>query len=391
MKNIFLVIFFSLAVIVPASAQNVKAQRERKAKLEKEIAIIDKQLSENAAKSTDMLSTLSLIKKKISNRKELIAESEKEIRKYSEQITSKQKGIATLQVKVDTLSAHFSRLVIGAYKNRDPRMWYMYIFASENLGQAFRRMVYFKNLSNQLNVEALALKENQTELETERKELLAMKKEAQVLKDERVKELARLGEEEKQAEEIVASLQKDKEKYTKQLEQKRKQVNALNREIERLVAEAMKRKASKGSKDKMVIDKALNAQFAKNKGRLPWPADGPVVDKFGEKYHPVYKNLKLPSNNGVDIAVKNGTQVCAVFEGVVSQIVVMPGYNKCVLVQHGNYFTFYCKLDATFVKAGDKIEIGQAIGAVGEINGQSLLHFQIWQGNRPQNPELWLK
>lgn len=391
MKHIILIILLSLSILGPAQAQNVKEQRERKARLEKEIAIIDKQLSENAAKSSDMLSSLTLIRKKISNRKELIAESDKEIRRYTDQINQKQKGIRTLQVKVDTLSAHFSRLVLGAYKNRDPRMWYMYIFASENLGQAFRRMVYFKNLSSQLNIEAAALKENQVKLENERQELLILKKEAQVLKKERVVELGRLSEEEGQAEKIVASLEKDKEKYQKQLETKRKQVEALNREIERLVAQAMKGRATKGSKNKMVVDKALNAQFAKNKGLLPWPVDGPVVDKFGEKYHPVYKNLKLPSNNGVDIAVEKNTQVCAVFEGVVSQIVVMPGYNKCVLIQHGNYFSFYCKLDATFVKAGDKVTIGQAIGSVGEINGQSLLHFQIWQGNRPQNPELWLK
>ena len=156
-----------------------------------------------------------------------------------------------------------------------------------------------------------------------------------------------LKKEEKQANEIVASLKKDKKKYQQQLAAKKKQVEALNREIERLVASAMKgaKATTSSSKNKMIVDTKLDAEFAKNKGKLPWPADGPVVDKFGEKYHPVYKNVKLPSNNGVDIALPHGTKVCAVFSGVVRQIVVMPGYNKCVLVQHGSDFTFCLQED----------------------------------------------
>lgn len=391
MRYLVTIVLF-LSLFGSVQAQNIKAQKEKRAKLEREIAIIDKQLAENASKSTDMLANLSLIKKKISNRKDLISESDKEIRQYSDSISRKQRDINTLKTRVDTLAAHYSRLVMGAYKTRDPRRWYMYVLASDNLGQAFRRMAYFKNLSNQLNHDAILLKDAQVELEKQRQVLAGLKKEAQDIKKQRQAELDKLNKEEQQAEVIIANLEKDQKKYQKQLDSKRKQVEALNREIERLVAEAMRKsKASSGSKNKMVVDSKLDAAFAKNKGKLPWPADGPIVDKFGEKYHPVYKSVKLPSNNGVDIALTKDTKVCAVFEGVVRQIVVMPGYNKCVLIQHGNYFTFYCKLASTTVKAGDKVVLGQQIGTVDTINGQTQLHFQVWVNNKPQNPETWLK
>lgn len=135
----------------------------------------------------------------------------------------------------------------------------------------------------------------------------------------------------------------------------------------------------------------LDAEFSKNKGKLPWPVDGPVVGRFGKHYHPVYKNLELPPNNGVDVAVAKGSKVQAVFEGVVKQVIAMPGYNQCVLLQHGNYFTFYCKLGNVSVKAGDKVRTGQALGVIDTINGQTQLHFEVWQGTKPQNPELWLR
>jgi septal ring factor EnvC (AmiA/AmiB activator) len=386
-----LVILMSLSLALGVQGQNVKAQEEKRARLEREIEILDRQLSENASKSSSMLSNLTLIRKKVSNRKALVAESDRQIRQYSDKIYLKQRSINRMQARIDTLSQHYSRLVMSAYKNRDARLWYMYMLASDNLGQAFRRMSYFKNLSSQMNQEARRIKEAKQELEKEKEELQVLKKEAESVKAVRTAELKKLQGEEKQSDKIVRQLQSNRKKYQSQLNAKKKQVDALNREIERLVASAMKGGTSKGTSGKTDFDRKLAAEFSKNKGNLPWPADGPVVDRFGQKYHPVYKNLKLPPNNGVDIALAKGTKVRAVFDGVVKQIVVMPGYNKCILVQHGNYFTFYCKLGTASVKAGDKVKAGDLLGTVDMINDQVLLHFQVWQGNKPQNPEHWLR
>lgn len=387
----FAVILMSLSLALSVQGQNVKTQEEKRARLEREIEILDRQLSENASKSSSMLSNLTLIRKKVSNRKALVAESERQVRQYSDKIYLKQRTINRMQARIDTLSQHYTKLVLSAYKNRDARLWYMYMLASDNLGQAFRRMYYFKNLSSQMNQEARRIKEAKLELEKEREALQALKKEAESVKVVRAAELKKLQGEEKQSNKIVKQLQSNRKKYQAQLASKKKEVDALNREIERMVSSAMRGGSSKGSSAKTEYDKKLAAEFSRNKGNLPWPADGPVVDRFGQKYHPVYKNLKLPPNNGVDIALSKGTKVRAVFDGVVKQIVVMPGYNKCILVQHGNYFTFYCKLGSTSVKAGDKIRTGDLLGTVDMINGQVLLHFQVWQGNKPQNPEHWLR
>ena len=387
----FLVILMSLSLALSVQGQNVKAQEEKRARLEREIEILDRQLSENASKSSSMLSNLTLIRKKVSNRKALVSESERQVRQYSDQIYLKQRSSNRKQARIDTLSQHYSKLVLSAYKNRDARLWYMYMLASDNLGQAFRRMAYFKNLSSQMNQEARRIKEAKLELEKEKEELQVLKKEAESVKAVRTAELKKLQGEEKQSDKIVRQLQSNRKKYQSQLAAKKRQVDALNREIERLVSSAMGGSSSKTSSGKTEYDRKLAAEFSRNKGNLPWPADGPVVDKFGQKYHPVYKNLKLPPNNGVDIALAKGSKVRAVFDGVVKQIVVMPGYNKCILVQHGNYFTFYCKLGSTSVKAGDKIKTGDLLGTVDVINDQILLHFQVWQGNKPQNPEHWLR
>lgn len=379
-----------LAMALAAHAQNTSAQEERKARLEREIAIIDRQLAENASKSSTMLSDLALIRKKVANRKALVEESDKEIRRFNDEIYLTQRQINRIQARVDTLTAHYARLVRSAYKNRDARVWYMYMLASDNLGQAFRRFGYFKNLSNQMKNEAQEIRLIKEELELERQKLSQMKKDAEKVKEGRVKELEQLKKDEARADKVVRQLNRDKKKYQQQLASKKKEVDALNREIERIVAAAMKASSGKGS-GKTVVDTKLDAQFAKNKGKLPWPADGPVVGRFGKHYHPVYKNLQLPPNNGFDIALGKDTQIRTVFDGVVKQVMVMPGYNQCVMIQHGNYFTLYCKLKSIKVKEGDKVKTSDIIGTIDTINGQTQLHFELWKGEKPQNPEQWLK
>ena len=389
LKRILTIVLLALMPAL-AYAQNISKQESRKARLEKEIAVLDKQLNENSRMSRNALSELKIIQEKTNMRRQLIAESDAEIAGLNKQIRAKSADIAALQERLDTLSGYYNRLVKAAYKNRDAKIWYMYILASDNLAQAFRRYQYFKTLSLRLKEQADSIRGLQTELNAQNEQLLALKSDAQIIRNARQKELNALKKEEVRTNTLVGKLKKDRKKYEKDLASKKRQVEALNREIEKLIAQAMKGGSTSGKASKP-IDYTLAAEFSKNKGKLPWPAHGPVVDRFGQHYHPVFTKVKLPFNNGINIALSQGTAVKAVFDGEVKQIVVMPGYNKCVLVQHGNYFTFYCKLASCSVKAGDKVKTGQQIGVVDTINGETQLHFQVWQDKSPQNPETWLR
>ena len=373
-----------------AAGQDTRAQESRKARLEREIAVIDKQLKDNAAKSSDAMATLNLVRKKVADRKELVAESDKEIATLNSRIRAKQQSADKVQERLDTLTLYYERLVRNAYRNRDSKVWYMYILASENIGQAFRRANYLRNLSTEMNRQGEKIIDTKAELQRQMDSLNVLKAEAEVLRAKRTSEVNALQKEEAQSATLVKNLQRNRSRYQKDLAAKKRQVDALNREIARIIAAAVNGKGGKAAAKKPV-DIKLDAEFAKNKGKLPWPAEGPVTDHFGQHYHPVFKSVKLPFNNGITISLSKGEQIKAVFDGVVKQIVVMPGYNKCVLIQHGNWFSFYCKLGSTSVKPGDKVKTGQVIGTVDTIDGMNLLHFQIWKGTSPQNPELWLR
>lgn len=393
LRTILLVAVMAGVGCLVAYSQDTSSQEARKARLEKEIAILDGQLRANAAQSSSALSKLTLISRKVAARRELVKESDQLVASYSKTIASKEREIARTQAELDTLSFYHDRLVRNAYKNRDSRLWYMLILASDNVGQAFRRYAYLRDLSKQMNVQAGKIRDLRAGLEEERSALAALKAEAETVRAARVAEMNALQAEEDESRAIVDQLGRNRRSYQQQLSRKRDEVMALNREIERIIRQAVDGGSGKSSKGKTAkpIDYTLAKEFEANKGKLPWPVEGVVVDHFGQHYHPVYTNVKLPFNNGVSLAVPIGEGVKAVFDGEVKQIVVMPGYSKCVLVQHGSYFSFYCKLGEVFVKAGDKVKTSQLLGTVDSIDGESQLHFQVWSGKTPQNPETWLR
>ena len=398
MRRFLPIVLGLLLVGAAVSAQDTRRQESRKAQLEKEIAAINRQLKDNARSSSRALTDLALVRRKIAARQELIAESDREIRALDDSMKVRQQEIDRLQARHDTLSLYYNRLVRGAYKNRDSRLWYMYILSSENFGQAVRRFGYLRGLSRNMSEQAKRIQETAAALELEKERLAGLKEEAQVLRGQRQADVDALRGEEGESAGLVARLEKDRRKYQNDLKKKNREVEALNREIAEIIRKATAKpksggkSTSKGGKTtSTAVDETLSKNFAANKGRLPWPVEGTVIESYGQHYHPVYKNVKLPFNNGVTLAVARGAQAHAVFDGTVAQVVVIPGYNQCVLVQHGSYFTFYCKLKAVSVKAGEKVKTGQVLGTVDTLSGEDQFHFQLWQERTPQNPENWLR
>ena len=398
MRRLIPIVLGLLLLGAAASAQDTRRQESRKAQLEKEIATINRQLKDNARSSSRALTDLSLVRRKISARQELIAESDREIHALDDSIRVRQKEIDRLQARHDTLTLYYNRLVRSAYKNRDSRIWYMYILSSENIGQAVRRFGYLKGLSRNMSEQGKRIQETAAELELEKERLEGLRDAARELRSQRQADVDALRTEEGESASLVSRLEKDRRKYQDELRKKNREVEALNREIAEIIRKATakpksggKSTAKGGKTTSTAIDETLSKNFAANKGRLPWPVEGSVIESYGQHYHPVYKNVKLPFNNGVTLAVARGAQAKAVFDGTVSQVVVIPGYNQCVLVQHGAYFTFYCKLKSVAVKAGEKVKTGQVIGTVDTISGEDQFHFQLWKERTPQNPENWLR
>ncbi len=121
-------------------------------------------------------------------------------------------------------------------------------------------------------------------------------------------------------------------------------------------------------------------------GALPtfrWPVRGKVITSYGAK-----TNGK--ANDGINLAVPEGTPVKAAEDGVVAYSGnELKGYGNLVLIRHANgYVTAYAHASELLVKRGDTIKRGQVIaksGQSGEVSSPQL-HFEIRKGSSPVDP-----
>ena len=88
-------------------------------------------------------------------------------------------------------------------------------------------------------------------------------------------------------------------------------------------------------------EKQLSDNFAENRGRLPYPVTGrhAIVGFFGEQQHQDLKYVRT-NNSGIDIQTDPGANARAVFNGVVTRVFVVPGYNNSIIIRHGRPMLF---------------------------------------------------
>ena len=166
-RSIYIIVaslFFLTVSAARVSAQDIEAHKAEKARLEEEIALINRQLEANTSRQKDNTRQLQLIRRKINNRQSIVNEIDAQIRDYDLSITRTRQKIDVMEDEMDTLVVYYERLVRVAYRNRDSRLWFAYILAGDNIVQTYRRYIYFKNLSASLDSRAEEIKELENSL-----------------------------------------------------------------------------------------------------------------------------------------------------------------------------------------------------------------------------------
>lgn len=132
-----------------------------------------------------------------------------------------------------------------------------------------------------------------------------------------------------------------------------------------------------------------NLGFAKNKGKLPWPTSGKLINRFGERRPPGEFRWQ-----GITFIAPQGNQVHSIFAGKVVFAEWFRGRGLLVIIDHGSgYMTLYAHNETLLKKAGDSVNAGENIATVGDSGGLSSpeLYFELRLQGEPLNPSQWLR
>ncbi len=406
MKKYLVWLSLVLALIAGAdsfSQQSKKDLEKKREKLLKEIEKTNAELKRTEKNKNSTQSQIDALRKKIRLRNDLIYTINNEIKSLSGEINRTSRNIDSLEKQMQQLRANYADMIRFAQRNRGKYQAMVFVFAADDFNQAYKRLKYLQQYNEYRRMQADQIALTEAELTGKKKELLAKKNEKTGLRNTEEKNKKDLVSEKQQQDKMMQNLQASEKNLQKQLAEKLKAKEKLDRAIEKIVRreiESAKKKAVASGKKNVTNENVftltpeaqkLSSSFSSNKGNLPWPVEqGRITETFGEHPHPILKNVTT-KNDGINIRTTKGGSIRSVFNGEVTGTVNLPT-GSAIIIRHGEFLSVYSNVEDVFVKKGEKVTTKQRIGTVkaDHESGQSEINLQIWKGFNKLNPQLWL-
>lgn len=196
----------------------------------------------------------------------------------------------------------------------------------------------------------------------------------------------------------LSKVQGDRKSYEQSIKELQANAARLQNMMKRLEAESRRRAFQKqekpGSTRKLPpeLPPVPDRGFASQKGRMPMPVRGEVVEGFGKHKHPEFNSYTF--TKGIYIAATAGSDIRAIYEGTVIFADYFKGYGNMVIVDHGGgYFSLYAHAARINRKVGSEVNRGESLGSVGDVDSTRgpVLYFEIRHNGKPEDPAGWIR
>lgn len=422
-SRIFLLLLLGLLILpielCAQSSSKVRALEKERKSLQQSIEKATTEIRKLKEDKNKKQKEASILKKQVSERARLVEVLDLEIHSMNQHIDSLGTQISELQQLEDRNKKSYARSLrsLQRQKNKSDRI--LFVLSSQSFDQGVRRIRFVSQYAEAHKKATLELRQTQETLRNKQDEIASVKRGKSDLLVLREREKNQLQQQAQAKQSEIQSLSGQQKKLEAQLRKKQKQAKALDDKIQRQIAleveAAEKRnkqrtesqpekKSNRRNPSTPTATKkgySMNAEelnlaktFAANRGKLPPPVNSrySVHSHFGINQHASLSQVRT-NNAGVDLAVSAGTSAVAVFEGVVTSVFVVPGFNTSVILRHGNYLTVYSNLVQVSVAKGQKVSTGQKLGivALDDDSGKYILKFQVWHERQKVNPEQWIR
>ena len=360
--------------------------------LRNEIRDIEERLhlkNKEAISNTEILLSL---ENKINLTEKLIRSLNKEEHYINGLIHATEKQIGDMETLLAKLKNQLTQRLQYLYIHGRPTILETVLLA-DDWNNAIYRIKYLDILAEYEKILRQEMKQTLVELSDEKIKLIFERNRKTNLLNEKKKEGSNLEQDKKERTSILSIIKRDKSKLEKSRSTKTQIITEMEVLIKKLYTdkEAMKKREAELARIRAEQNRATTGNFAKMKGRLPWPVQGQIIGKFGISRNP--ETGVVIENVGIDIKAKSGTPVKSVLDGVVSTITYIRGHGNLIIIGHGGGFsTVYAQIDDISVHENEYVQKGSTIATVvnPENNNPEILHFEVWGNQQKLNPQIWL-
>jgi septal ring factor EnvC (AmiA/AmiB activator) len=369
--------------------QDLINNRQALEQIKTEIESLKREISKTDIKSSSTLEQIKNIDRELALLSQSLQLLKKESVLLQKKIDENRIRLEERKSKLQLVRDHYARQVLYNYKYGKLKDLELLLTAS-SINQLLVRYKYMQIIANQEKIQVRTISNEIIQIrQLEENMILYLQQLSMSLKEkeqQRVTYLARKDEKN----ELIQKL-----KWTgAQLQQRLREAKLQYEKLQQLISTLEKQRNLREQKGVLSSEYArLNPKnFAKNKGKFPWPAKGKVLHPYGKQRD--FKLNTIVNNTGIDIQAKSGTEVRAIYTGVIGMITYLSGYGNTIILDHGDgYYTVYSHLEEIYVEKEQLVESGSVIGLVGDSGSLegTMLHFAVFANQRAENPESWLK
>ena len=372
--------------------KDIDSRKTELQSLRNEIKDIEDRLHRKNKEAISNTEILLSLENKITLTEKLIRSLNKEERYINELIQTTEKQIREMETLLAKLKKQLTQRLQYLYVHGRPTILETVLLAGD-WNNAIYRIKYLDVLAEYEKILRQEMKQTLAELSDEKIKLVIERNRKTSLLNEKKNEGSNLERDKQERKNILASINRDKGKLEESRSTKTQIISEMEALIKKLYSDkaAMKKREEELARIRAERNKATTGNFAKMKGKLPWPVQGPIISKFGTSRNPI--TGVVIENVGIDIQANNGTYVKSVLDGVVSTITYIRGHGNIIIIDHGGGFsTVYAQIDKITVHENEYVQKGNAIASVvkAEDGSVSKLHFEVWGNQNKLNPQIWL-
>ena len=372
--------------------KDIDSRKSQLHSLRNEIKDIEDKLHRKNKEAISNTEILLSLENKIVLTEKLIRSLNKEERYINGLIQTTEKQIHEMETLLAKLKKQLTQRLQYLYVHGRPTILETVLLA-EDWNNAIYRIKYLDVLAEYEKILRQKMKQTLVELSDEKIKLVIERNRKTSLLNEKKNEGANLERDKQKRKNILASIKRDKDELEASRSTKTQVISEMEALIKKLYSDkaAMKKREEELARIRAERNKATTGNFAKMKGKLPWPVQGPIIRKFGTSRNP--NTGVVTENVGIDIQANSGAFVKSVLDGVVSTITYIRGHGNIIIIDHGGGFsTVYAQIDKITVHENEYVQKGNAIASVvkAEDGSVSKLHFEVWGNQNKLNPEIWL-
>lgn len=383
---VFLLLSFNLY------GQDSKVLESKREVIEGQINLTNQILEKTQRNKTTTIHDYKAIQSQIKNRQELITTIRAELDSTELFLKQTTQDVDRLESSMTQLESKYGQVLRAAYRQKLTQNSFLQLLSSKSLKEALLKWRYTKQFEKYCKKQIALFNRSKYNLQQSIDTVMVAQELKKSLLTDESDQNNLLESELDQKEKLIRSLESNEQKLYVELDRQKVEKTQLDKSIGRIISGYSVPASYEAQPAKNNIDIESSAKtFAESRGFLTWPVDdGFISSRFGKQRHPTLPDVEI-ENNGIDIRTRNGTEVKAVYTGVVVGKSFIPGNYNVLVIRHGDYLTVYSRLEEVNVQKGDGVYSGQKIGKVISEDGVSVLHFEIWNSKQKENPANWLQ